>query len=89
MRSGSRRGGGGGGGGGGGVRCVSGVASLVMDFTSSRTFGRIAPLISGPYFSPQPRDFGDHEKDEGPPRGEHRTLPITFSRQAKLAEHPR
>ena len=65
------------------VRCVSGVPSLVIAFTSSRTFGRIAPLISVPHFSPQPRDFGDHEKAEGPPRGEHRTLPITLSRQAK------
>ena len=62
-----------------GVRCVSGVLSLATAFTSSRTFSRIAPSISGQ----QPRDFGDHEKAEGPPRGERRKLPITFSRQAK------
>ena len=67
----------------GGVRCVSGVPSLATAFTSSRTFSRIAPLISGPQYSPQPRDFGDHEKAEGPPRGERRKLPITLSRQAK------
>ena len=42
-----------------------------------------APSISGPQYSPQPRDFGDHEKAEGPPRGERRKLPITLSRQAK------
>ena len=66
-----------------GVRCVSGVPSLATVFTSSRTFSRIAPSISGPQYSPQPREFGDHEKAEGPPRGERRKLPITLSRQAK------
>ena len=44
------------------VRCVSGVPSLATAFTSSRNFSRIAPSISGPQYSPQPRDFGDHEK---------------------------
>ena len=66
-----------------GVSCVSGVPSLAKAFTSSRTFSRIAPLISGPQYSPQPREFGDHEKAKGPPRGERRKLPITLSRQAK------
>ena len=66
-----------------GVRCVSGVPSLATAITSSRTFSRIAPSISGQQYSPQPRDFGDHEKAEGPPRGERRKLPITLSRQAK------
>ena len=66
-----------------GVRCVSGVPSLATAFTSSRNFSRIAPLISGPQYSPQPRDFGDHEKAEGPPRCERRKLPIALSRQAK------
>ena len=61
----------------------SGVPCLAKAFTSSRTFSRIAPSISGPQYSPQPRDFGDHEKAEGPPRGERRKLPITLSRQAK------
>ena len=65
------------------VRCVSGVPSLATAFISSRTFSRIAPSISGPQYSPQPRDFGDHEKAEGPPRGERRKLPISLSRQAK------
>ena len=59
------------------------MPSLATAFTSSRTFSRIAPSISGPQYSTQPRDFGDHEKAEGPPRGERRKLPITLSRQAK------
>ena len=66
-----------------GVRCVSGVPILATVFTSSRTFSCITPSISGPQYSPQTRDFGDHEKAEGPPRGERQKLPITLSRQAK------